>query len=150
MMDWKTRQKLYHLMTSYNSIGDSLLEQKVIEETEPQQVIQRALQYPHIQSEILYYPGKSFAVAIVYAVLLSHYFGGEIKDYLNDPELLYNNDPYFQVYENTKEIYDQILSEFPVDFTRNLNTYTPDFQRTVDYFMKEFLLHKETQIYANT
>jgi len=150
MMDWKTRQKIYHLMTAYDDRGDSLLEQKIIEEFDHETIIERALSYPIIQSSTLFYPGKSYAVAVVYAILLSKYFGGDIISYLSDSELLFNNDPYFKPYQLAPNIYDKILLSFPQNFEENMNDYTLDFQKTVDYFMKEFLLHEETQIYANS
>jgi hypothetical protein len=55
------------------------------------------------------YPAKSYCVGICYARWLAEEFGGDPIDYLNDPELLYNNDPYFVPYTADPTTYDAVL-----------------------------------------
>jgi hypothetical protein len=78
-------------------------------------------------------------VGICYSRWLSETFGGNPLDYLNDNELLYNNDPYFKTYSEDFEIYDSILKEIGKwEFDVNLGM-VPDVK---NYFVKEFMINE--------
>lgn len=81
----------------------------------------------------LIYPAKSFFVAIIYAKCLEKYFNINFYDSLNDKELL-PDDIFFQIYNENKIIYDNILNNIS-----NIWEYK-SIDKTVDYFKKEFLL----------
>ncbi len=141
MKDWKVRQKIYHQLNPYDEIGDDLKKQKLVEEWDPEVIVQRALEYPFVQSETLSYPGKSFAVAVIYAQLIAAHFKEEIRELLNDPELLFGNDPYFQIYQEAPQIYDRILEKFP-KILASENVWSDDMRLTLQYFQSEFLLEE--------
>jgi hypothetical protein len=75
-------------------------------------------------------------VAICYARWLEHYFGGDVYDYLNDPELLHGNDPYFVEYSKDPKTYHKILAVVTWEFNEN-SGLVPDVK---EYFLKEFLI----------
>ena len=63
------------------------------EEWESEKIVQRAIEYPTIQSVKLFYPGKSYAVALIFAKLLELHFNEDFYTALDDPMLLLGNDP---------------------------------------------------------
>jgi hypothetical protein len=108
MVDWKIRSKIFHLMTP--DTGDDLKEEIIIEEWEKQEIEKRACEYAHKNTKELFYPGKAYAIATTFAILLSNTFGGEPISYLKDPELLAGNDPYFKPFdESNRDIYYNLL-----------------------------------------
>lgn len=151
--EWQVRQKIYHQVLKDTDMGDDLSKETIIIENEPEMIIKRALEYPHIQTKELYYPGKSYAIAILFATLLSTYFGKDIYHYLKNPNLLYENDPYFQTYDNCQHIYDGILSNIDLkllvdSIEKNPEVFSENYQKSIDYFYKEFLLHDDTKYLA--
>ena len=70
MKEWKVRHKLFHMLYQGEDLGDDLSKETIIFEEEDKKIIQRALEYPVKQTKELYYPGKSYAVAIIFAKLL--------------------------------------------------------------------------------
>ncbi len=148
MKKWQVRQQIYQQIFSDEGFGDDLKDQKIIEEWEPSKIIQRALEYPRIQRDHLYYPAKSYAVAITYALLLAKHFGEDFYEVLKNESLLGANDPYFVTYEKSQDIYDAILADFPRDAVDSPQNFSLDFQKTCHYFYLEFLLDEKTSIYA--
>ena len=150
MTDWKVRQQIYHQVFSSSGFDDDL-ENEVIEfDDDSNVIIQKALEYPVKQTATLYYPGKSYSIAIIYALLLKRHFGVDIYRSLKDPELLFGNDPYFVTYDQDEETYDAILKSFPVHYLEEPCLGCENFQLTHDYFLKEFLLHEETRKYVSS
>jgi hypothetical protein len=145
MKEWRIRQQLFHSLLGERGHGDDLGVARIIEETDPGTVIRRALEYPRIQRAELYYPGKSFAVAISFAKLLEIHFGEPLLEALNEPMLLAGNDPYFRCYSEARKIYDPVLARFPWELIMSPKLASPDFQKTMEYFEREFLLHPETR-----
>jgi len=85
------------------------------------------------------YPSKSFVVGICYAKWLSKEFAENFWQVLDDPELLYNNDPFFLPYNYsklTKETYDQIIKAVGFGFDETTGVI-PDIKK---YFDDEVLL----------
>lgn len=62
--------------------------------------------------DVLVYPAKSYAVALIYARLLWEHFNEAFFEVLDDPDLLYGNDEYFVPYSQDPTTYDAILDTF--------------------------------------
>ena len=149
MKDWHIRHKIFHQIFKDMDLGDDLSKETIIKEYEKDKIIQRALEYPVIQTKELYYPGKSYAVAIIFAKLLEHHFSEDFFECLNDPKLLYENDPYFIPYHEDKNTYDQIINNFPFELILSSKKQcSENLEKTLTYFLKEFLLHEETKMFA--
>lgn len=145
MVGWKIRSKIYHMMTP--DTGDSLEKETIIEEWEKEEIEKRACDYALKDTQELYYPGKAYAVATVFAILLSKNFANEPIYYLKDPELLAGNDPYFVPFnESNRDIYYNLLIHYDdILYKTDPSLYSENFKKTLDYFYKEFLLHDETR-----
>ncbi len=146
MKEWQIRQQLFHQIYQGMDLGDDLSEEEIIEEFESEKIIQRALSYPIKQTKELYYPGKAYAIGIIFAKLIEHHFNEDFYECLNNENLLYGNDPYFKKYEDDKDTYDKIIENFPFDilFNEDLEC-SENFLRTYDYFLREFLLHDDNK-----
>ena len=133
MQEWKVRQEIYHRL---NTKHDDDLNTKSIEVKKD--IVTNAVRYFKEANIGWIYPAKSYMVGICYARWLSESFGGRPLEYLNDPELLYGNDPYFIPYENSIENYIRILDEvggWEFDITSGM---VPDVRR---YFEEEFMIN---------
>jgi len=148
MKNWHLRHKIFYSIFKDKDFGDDLSKYSIVTEKNPDLIIKRALQYPVLQTDELYYPGKSYAAAVVYAKLLEKEFGENFYQSLDDPQLLYLNDPYFKRYSESKDIYDVIIEHFPFELLSPDSPKIPNLIKTIDYFYKEFLLHPETNMYA--
>lgn len=149
MKEWKIRHEIFHRIFKNIDLGDDLSGYNIIFENEPHLIIKRALEYPFSQdSKNLYYPGKSYAVALIFAKLLEKEFNENFYEVLDDEFLLYKNDPYFKPYSKDKFIYDSIIKLFPFDLIFDKNINSDNLKKTIEYFYKEFLLHEETEVYA--
>jgi len=146
MKEWKARQELYHRIFTDHS--DIFTQFKIEFNEDKKVIVEKALEYPFIQSDVLYYPAKSYAVGIIFAYKISKVFNEDFYETLNDPDLLYKNDPYFVPYESDKAVYDEILKKFPLEQLEDLKT--PNLVWTLGYFEKEFLLHEKTSILIKT
>ncbi len=112
----------------------------IVERWNPEDIVADALNYAIIHTDEMYYPGKSYMIAVQYASWIQDHFGGELLDLLDNP-LLLPDDPYFLVYSQSKEIYDQIL-EFTDTYGKDVDipTHLPYLQKTYEYFLQEFML----------
>jgi hypothetical protein len=134
MNEWKIRQEIYH--RTQGSFNDDMNNFNWILSDD---IIENAIKYFKTTDIGWIWPAKSYMVGICYAKWLSVEFGGHPLDYLNDPEMLYNNDPYFVTYNESKEIYDKILERiFGWEFDENLGV-VPEVKQ---YFNDEFLIDK--------
>ena len=132
MKEWKIRQEVYHrLKLEY----DDDLNTKNIQISDD--VVIDAVRYFHEKDIGWIYPSKSYMVGICYAKWLTEYFGGSPLEYLNDPELLYNNDPYFIEYSRDTKTYNQILNIISWNFDNNIGM-VPDVK---EYFLEEFMIN---------
>jgi hypothetical protein len=75
-------------------------------------------------------------VAICYAKWLTKDFAEDFFTVLNDPDLLYNNDPTFIPYQESKEIYDSIIEQVGLEFDETQGVI-PDIKK---YYRLECLL----------
>lgn len=139
ILEWKIRQAIYHKL---NPEHDDDLNTKDVQITT--NVAENAVTY-FTQRDIGWiYPSKSYMVGICYARWLAKHFGGRPLEYLEDPELLYNNDPYFVEYSRDPKTYHQILNVIGWDFDESLGM-VPDVRQ---YFNDEFMID-DTQPLAN-
>ena len=133
--EWKIRQEIYHRLHKDHS--DDLNTKAVVLTN---QTVKHAIDYFNKRDIGWIYPSKSYMVAICYARWLAENFGGIPLEYLEDPELLYNNDPYFVEYSRDPKTYHQILNVIGWDFDESLGMI-PDVKQ---YFNDEFMINDNT------
>lgn len=136
MKEYKIVQKLNNLLSESNDLHCEIS----IDNSE-NAIIQYATDYFFHECPDLVYPGKSYAVAIIYALFIEKYFGEDFYISLNDPELLCSNDKYFKPYSASSKIYDQILENIKFKQDKfEINTKLSQIESTRNYFMREFNL----------
>lgn len=131
--EWKIRQEIYHKL---NNIHDDDLNNVEVQECEKSQLLDYALEYFKNDKLGWVYPAKSYVVAICYAYWLSKDFGGTIYDYLDDKDLLYQNDPYFVKYSLDKDVYDSIIANIDLEKSSGI---VPDIRK---YYEQEFMINE--------
>ena len=131
MQDWKIRQDIFHRLNE-NHDDDLKLHDIILD----QNIIENAIKYFRTTELGWVYPAKSYVVGICYAKWINQYFSEDFYETLNDPSLLFNNDPYFLPYETDKYTYDSIIKEVGFDFDEKQGII-PDIK---EYFLKELLL----------
>jgi hypothetical protein len=132
MKDWKIRQEIYHrLKTNYD---DDLKTKDIVISSN---IIDNAVRYFNEKNVGWIYPAKSYMVAICYSRWLSEIFGGYPLEYLDDPDLLYRNDPYFVRYSKDEYNYIKILCKIDGWEFNNEIGMVPDVKQ---YFDEEFMI----------
>lgn len=134
MQEWKIRQDVFHRL---NTEHDDDLKTKEV--TFTNEIVRDAVRYFTDRNIGWVYPSKSYMVGICYAKWLADVWGGDPYDYLDDPELLHKNDPYFVPYEDDKETYDAILSQINGWQFVMETGLVPDVHK---YFIAEFMLEE--------
>ena len=134
MKNWKIQQSIYHKLNQLHDDDLSLHDVKLDPE-----IIKNAILYFKTTELGWVYPAKSYVVGICYAKWLKQYFAENFYESLNDPDLLFGNDPYFVVYEKDKNTYDAILNNIGFDFDETMGII-PDIKK---YFIEEFLIDYE-------
>jgi hypothetical protein len=133
MKEYKIRQDIFYRQHT-GEFDDNLNTKDVIVSDD---IVDNAIRYFTSTDQGWIYPAKSYAVAILYAMWIQEEFGEDFYEVLDDPELLYNNDPYFVPYSHDQATYDSIIYDLPQDMTGGM---IPDIRR---YFEEEFLLNAE-------
>lgn len=136
MEEWKVRQEIYHRLKTAHS--DDLADKQVVETKD---VVKDAIRYFQERDIGWLYPSKSYMVGICYARWLSEYFGGRALEYLEDPDLLFGNDPYFVQYSTDPGTYHRILLSIGGWEFDTQAGMVPD---VYGYFCEEFMI-KEMQ-----
>ncbi|MDR3607742.1 MAG: hypothetical protein P4M08_10220 [Oligoflexia bacterium] len=131
--EWKLRQALSHRIFP---IEDELQPGAIELVSSPERRLELCIDYFKSPQPELYYPCKSYCVAVIYARLLNRCFGVDFFAVLNDPELLFGNDPYFVRYSDDRAFYDAILSKISLDFDESIYQV----ERTISFFKREFLI----------
>ena len=103
-MNWKLNQSIYNQLMVEHSDDESRHKR-----TFNGDVVYGALNFLTKKDNIGIYPGKSYAVALVYADFLTSRYSGSLKDYLNDPELLFNQDKHYKTYAEDPGTYDELF-----------------------------------------
>ena len=130
MQEWKIRQEIYHRL--HPSHDDDLNTKQI---TFTDNLVKDAVRYFTEEDIGWIYPSKSYMVAICYSRWLAKEFGGRPVEYLDQEDLLYNNDPYFVPYSKDPRSYIAILERIGGwDFEER--GMVPDVK---EYFLKEFI-----------
>jgi hypothetical protein len=130
--DWKIKQEIYHRL---NNQHDDDLSLHPVEMSED--IVGSAVRYFSENTQGWVYPAKSYVVAICYARWLSEQYGGGGFEYLEDPDLLYGNDPYFVTYSTDPLTYHNILNNIGSWSFDETIGIIPDVRK---YFEEEFML----------
>ena len=101
---YKDYQRLYNELVQDHP--DDFANMQIVESEE---LIENALHYFREATFPLYYPAKSYAVAIIYATKLKELYGIDVKETLSDPDLFLGQDPYFIPYGKDPVTYDTLL-----------------------------------------
>lgn len=126
MKNWKASQAAFH--TANKSFKDDLTDEDIVySEDIVEDVLRHFVEY--VDEWI--YPAKSYVVGICYAKWLERDFGEDFYEVLDDPELLFGNDPYFVPYSEDEQVYEAILTE--LDFNEDLGM-VPDIH---EYYREE-------------
>lgn len=133
MKEYKIRQEIYHRIHKEHDDDLSLHDIKI-----DSNIVDNAVKYFTSTDLGWIYPAKSYVVAICYARWLNEYFSEDFYEALNDPDLLFGNDPYYVTYEQDKDTYNEILNKIKFDFDETQGV-VPDIK---EYFLKEFDLDK--------
>jgi hypothetical protein len=135
MKDWKIRQEMYHRLN--NDFKDNLDDKDV--QVREGTIIEDCVDYIQKPKDLTgwMYPAKSYVVALCYATWLSEDFDEDFLGLLNDPDLLYGNDPYFVTYDDSKDMYDTIIERLGLPLP--MTGVVPDIK---NYYLDEFMLNK--------
>lgn len=132
MKEWKLKQEIYHRLNK--DFEDDLSKHDVIISDN---IVDNAVRYFTEKDIGWIYPAKSYMVGICYSKWLSKNFGDRPLVYLDDQNLLYNNDPYFISYSKDSYSYIKILEKIGGwDFDESAGM-VPDVKK---YFEQEFML----------
>ncbi|QTH80255.1 hypothetical protein PA10_00055 [Pseudomonas phage pPa_SNUABM_DT01] len=101
---YKDNQRLYNQL-----VRDHTDDFELMEMVESEEKIENALHYFKEATFPLYYPAKSYSVAIIYAYKLNELFGIDIYETLRDEDLFLGQDPYFVTYDQDQATYDAII-----------------------------------------
>lgn len=133
LKDWKARQMAFHAVTP--EFRDDLNEVNIVISDD---IVADAVMHFNEKVDEWIYPSKSYVVAICYAKWLEEDFGEDFYEVLDDPDLLYGNDPYFVPYSEDEGTYNAILEEvMPFD---NEEGMVPDIY---EYYKEEMLYGRE-------
>lgn len=101
---YKDYQRLYNELVTEHP--DDFANMQIVESEE---LVENALHYFREATFPLYYPAKSYAVAIIYAYKLNELYGIDIHETLCDADLFLGQDSYFVPYAEDPETYEAIL-----------------------------------------
>jgi hypothetical protein len=135
MQDWKIKQEIYHRLNQNHR--DDLSDVEIVI---TQNTVDDAVRY-FVDRDIGWiYPSKSYMVAICYSRWLAEHWGGQPTEYLDDPQLLYGNDPYFVEYSRDPHTYHNILNRIGGWQFDTGAGMVPDVR---EYFNEEFMIDQK-------
>ena len=141
MQEHKVRQQVYHKLEKI----DDLIEDKGYEVREYDSDTDLAcavIDYFTDELNTLIYPAKSYAVAIIYSMLLDEHFGVPFDESINDPDLFMGTDKFFvPMYQNERVYVEAIEYLDKYGYLDPLPTHWPQIATTIDFFKKEFYLN---------
>lgn len=133
MKEYKVIQRMNNLMKS-----EPVHFNKIVVEDQAS-ILPRAQEYFETGVDHLFYPSKSYCVAIIYSHLINFYFHESFLECLGDKDLLCGNDDYFVPYAEDKILYDLILKKINYsDQNFRLNLEISQVRATFNYFVEEF------------
>ena len=101
---YKDYQRLYNEVVTEHP--DDFANMEIVESEE---LVNNALHYFREATFPLFYPAKSYSVAIIYAFKLFELYGINVYDSLRDEDLFLGQDHYFVPYGDDPDTYDAIL-----------------------------------------
>lgn len=128
MKDWKARQAAFHATSK--DFKDDLNEVDIVISED---IVADAVMHFEEKVDEWIYPSKSYVVAICYAKWLEQDFNEDFYEVLDDPDLLFGNDPYFVPYSDDEGTYNAILEEIYFDENSGM---VPDIY---EYYKEEML-----------
>lgn len=129
MKEWKLRQEVFHRLNCDHS--DDLNKVDIVLSDN---IAHDALRHFFERVDEWVYPAKSYFVAYCYAYWISQDFQEDFWQLLRDPDLLYGNDPYFQPYDKSPDVYDFLFDN--VDWPIPMKGMVPD---VYEYYKEEIL-----------
>ena len=130
MQDWKVKQEIFHRLNK--DFRDDLNNVEIVTSED---VKENALRHFIEYVDEWIYPAKSFVVAYCYAAWLSEDYGEDFWKLLNDPDLLYGNDPHFvTISEDLDRVYDFLMENVGLPVPRQ--GMVPDIR---EYYEEECL-----------
>lgn len=129
MNEWKVYQQMYQQFTQSNSDDASRFKELMDGD-----IVGRAIEFLTSKPHYTYYPGKQYAVSVVYAYLTSVRYGVDIRELLDDPDLLLSPAYPHVRYSDDSDTYDQIIEFFMGNDDRLSLGWVP---YTVDYWERE-------------
>lgn len=133
MRDYKVHQKIYNRTQSHEDLIENW---EFTENHDPQAIIRYAVSYLTEDCPSVEYPGKSYAVAVLYSHYIEKYFGTPLLESLDSGDLMDGMDKYFVPYSQSREVYDSIMAALPGDYHPDLTL--GQIKMTHQFFMKEF------------
>ncbi len=115
----------------------------IVEELNEQELVSKINSYfTELNNDLLSFPAKSYAVALIYSFLLEKYFDVSFLEALSDPDLLHGNDKFFKPFnEDTRSLYENVITYLKENnLTDFEQSKSKSVLKTVDYFKKEFLI----------
>lgn len=137
MKDWKIRQEMYHRLHRVEDYTDDMNTFDI--RVDYDSIIEDVKTYMALPTEESgwLYPAKSYIVAVCYAKWLSEDFDEDFYELLNDPDLLYGNDPYFVVYNKDPDTYEEVIKAMET----TEGSLIADIKK---YYLDEFMLNLES------
>lgn len=107
---YKEYQYLYRDLVQVHEDDISKVESVTTENT-LEEKLRGALEYFKAKSLPIIYPGKSYGVALVYAMNIERDYGIPLRKTLNDPELFLGDDQFFVPYDQDPETYEALIQQ---------------------------------------
>lgn len=135
--EWQPRQALYH---SFMQIKDDLsgIPHVVKREFDRGEIVLDVLNYLYKEVQVVSFPSKTYAVALIYAKLLETHFGVPFFEALSDSSMLYGNMRDYEPYPDKLGIYNAVLAVANLDDV--LRSPPSQVRATVGYFHDEFFI----------
>lgn len=145
MKEHKINQHIYHHLSCIEDYLDNL---NYIETDihDPELYYDICNYFCNADVNVLKFPAKSFAVAVIYSKLLEKYFNENFMISLSDTDLFSGNDKFFTPYgqnDRVCQIYDDVILFISANNLWDFESSTIiNVLKTVEFFKKEFLLMK--------
>jgi len=144
MKEYKVNQEIYHRTAQFTDLLEDIPHR--VEYMAHEEMTNCVLRYFTDRNAEIVFPAKSYAVSIIYSVLLGKYFGEELMTALSDGDLYMGTDKYYVPYGVDKEsntVYDAVLAQLNKLSLMDFESSTmPQVIATVNYFKLEFLLEE--------
>lgn len=110
MEPWKLYQQMHdQFVREHSDAGERFLVRH------SDDIIGKAVDFFKVKEHYAYYPGKQYAVSLIYAYLVERVYGTPLREALDDPDLILNpaypHTPYSQDPDTYEEIIRQVLVE---------------------------------------